>query len=167
MVYTAALGGAYVPVFPFELTHDEFMLSMVSRQDLMSTVPNVISISREKDPLSLGYGICDGIRSGDTIAEQVTGQYSAKLPEVLFADIDRIRATSIHKYFRTFSASNDCDVFLGALRNAREPEGKGSHPLPRPEAKFSAEEFGAYVAAVHMMELDIEKIIGSSSASRP
>lgn len=170
MAYTAALGGAYVPVIPYELMQDDFMLTKVADLNLLSTVPGVISIPAEEDPHSIGYGICDGIRTGNAIVEQITAQYNTKLPEILFADIDRVRTTTLHKYFIRYAEGKDCDAFLGALRNERErrdgtrPSGSiAGHPIPYPEAKFSKSEFGAYVAAVQMMEKDLKAIIGTVS----
>lgn len=53
MVYTTALGGSYVPVIPYELMLDEFMLEKVAGFNLLNTVQNVISIPAEEDPPSM------------------------------------------------------------------------------------------------------------------
>ncbi len=169
MAYTAALGGAYVPVISYELMLDDLMLTTVADLNLLSTIPGVRSIPAEEDPHSIGYGICEGIRSGNAIVEQVTAQYNTKLPEILFADVDRVRTTTLHKYFIRYAEGKSCDVFLGALRNERErrdgtqqPGRIAGHPIPYPEAKFSKDEFRAYVAAVQAMENDVMAIIGAA-----
>lgn len=171
MVYTAALGGSYVPVIPYELMLDEFMLKMVADFNLLNTVPNVVSIPKDEDPPSMGYGICEGIRNGNTVIEQVTAQYSTKLPEVLFGDADQLRGTALHKYFIRYAAGTDCEVFLGELRNARERRSDGKvrgfgHAIPHPAAKFKKEDFGAYIRAVQKMENDIKAIIETTSATK-
>lgn len=114
----------------------------------------------------MGYGICKGIRGGNTIVEQVTAHYNTKLPEILFADADQVRGTVLHKYFIRYASGTDCEVFLGDLRNARELQKDGKlqgvgHPIPHPAAKFTKEEFGAYIAAVQKMESDIKTITGA------
>jgi hypothetical protein len=170
--FMAALGGSYVPVVPYELLTNKTMLSMVANQKLMEPVPNITTVP-EDDTESLAYGMCRGVQDGDKQVNDAMMRYGSKIPERLYADIGEIRDTTIYKYFNGFIASNDCDVFLGLIRNRMDEKlGKlrpgqiaANWPIPVNMPSFSVEQFSEYVAAIKAFDNDASSLGGTQKVN--
>lgn len=171
--YQAALGGSYIPVMPYELMTDSFMLSKASQQDLMEPVPNVVTVPEDAST-SLGYGMCQGIRHGDEQVDSAMTRYSAKIPESLYSDIGKIRATTVYRYFSGFAAGSQCDVFLGKIRNrldakrALTSEGQivALHPIPVRLPSFSADDYREYIGAVQALDRNATLLSGGGGTRK-
>jgi hypothetical protein len=167
--YSAALGGAYVPALPYELMEDKFMLESASKQNFMQSVPNVRHIP-EETATSIAYDICTSIMEGEKTVAETFKLYNAKIPEVYFQDIEKIRATSLYQYFSTFIANKECNVFLGELKNdlikkRGEQEKYGfvfPNAIPRDTPKFSAQDFKKYIEEVRRLDSHASEILDSS-----
>jgi len=170
--FTAALGGAYVPVVPYELLSNKTMLSMVANQKLMEPVPNMETIP-EDDTDSLAYGMCRGVQDGDKQVTDAMTRYGSKIPERLYADIGGVRETTIYKYFDRFISSDGCDVFLGVVRNridqkmgrVRSGQIIANWAIPVNLPSFSAEQFAEYVAAVKTLDIDASSLAGGQKVN--
>ncbi|WP_087750665.1 hypothetical protein [Paraburkholderia caledonica] len=170
--FTAALGGAYVPVVPYELLTDKTMLSMVANQKLMEPVPNTDTVP-EDDTESLAYGMCRGVQDGDKQVNDAMMRYGSKIPERLYADIGGVRDTTIYKYFDRFITSGNCDVFLGVIRNRMDQKlGKirsgqiaANWPIPVDMPSFSVEQFSEYVAAIKTLDIDASYLDGTQKVN--
>ncbi|MFM0380094.1 hypothetical protein PQQ72_24105 [Paraburkholderia strydomiana] len=166
--FTAALGGAYVPVVPYELLTNKTMLSMVANQMLMEPAPNMKTIP-EDDTDSLAYGMCRGVQDGDKQVIDAMTRYGSKIPERLYADIGGVRETTIYKYFDRLIASEGCDVFVGVVRNRMDQKLGRVRPgqivanwaIPVNLPSFSAEQFAEYVAAVKTLDVDASSLDGA------
>lgn len=171
--YQAALGGSYIPVMPYELMRDDFMLSKATRQDLMEPVPNVVTVP-EDATTSLGYNMCQGIRHGDQQVDSTMTRYSAKIPELLYSDIGKVRATAIYRYFSGFAAGSKCDVFLGNIRNRLDAkrglpsEGQivALHPIPAHLPNFSVDDYRAYIGAVQALDQNATSLSGGDETKK-
>ncbi|REG60861.1 hypothetical protein B0G80_3685 [Paraburkholderia sp. BL6669N2] len=171
--FMAALGGAYIPVIPYELLTDRTMLSMVADQQLMEPVPNLETIP-ETDTESLAYGMCQGVKEGDERVNDAMTRYGSKIPERLYADIGTIQGTSIYSYYHGYIASGGCDVFLGVIRNRSDKK------LGRPQAgqiaanwaiplhmpTFSPDQYSEYVAAVETLDSDTSSLGGKKESKQ-
>lgn len=109
-MYLAAIGGAYVPVLPYDLMLHKDMLDMASKQNLMRGVPNVTVIPEEAET-SLANDICTSIEEADGVVQKAFSLYHAKIPEYLYQDILNITDTKIYQYFKTYFSKNECEVW--------------------------------------------------------
>lgn len=157
--YEAALGGSYLPVIPYELMLDEFMLRSAAKQDMMHGVPNTVTYP-EDAATSLGFDACVDIRSGNQLIDKTLSLYAAKMPEILFGDLEQIKETRVYEYFSAYGDRDDCEVFLGRMKAERdqetnkpiEPEKLSFVAIPRTPPEFSNQELKSYLLAVKRLE---------------
>ncbi|MHB0925931.1 MAG: hypothetical protein ACYC1F_05450 [Gallionellaceae bacterium] len=157
--YEAALGGSYLPVIPYELMLDEFMLRSATKQDMMHSVPNTVTYP-EDAATSLGFDVCVGIRSGNQLIDQTLSLYAAKMPEILFGDLEQIKETRVYEYFSAYGDRDDCKAFLGRMKAERDQEAnKPIEPgklhfvvMPGTPPEFSNQELKSYLLAVKRLE---------------
>lgn len=171
--YQAALGGSYIPVMPYELMRDDFMLSKASKQDLMEPVPNVVTFP-EDATTSLGYNMCQGIRHGDQQVDSAMTHYGAKIPETLYSDVGKVRATTVYRYFTSLAAGGKCDLFLGNIRSrleakrglASEWQIAARNPIPAHLPNFSVDDYREYIGAVQALDQNATLLSGGDGAKK-
>ncbi|MFA6309971.1 MAG: hypothetical protein WCV99_06220 [Sterolibacterium sp.] len=170
--YEAALGGSYLPVLPYELMLDEFMLHSASRQDMMHGMPGVITYPEEAAK-SLGFDVCAEIRLGNQTVDKTLALFSSKVPETVFADIEQIKATRLYQYFSAHADRNDCDIFLGKMKLERaratdrsaEPNKLSFVAVPRTPPEFSSQDLKSYLIAVKHFEDDVNAMAKTKADS--
>jgi hypothetical protein len=168
-MYLAALGGAYVPVLPYDLMLHKDMLNMASKQNLMRGVPNVTVIPEEAET-SLANDICRSIDEADGVVQKVFSLYNAKIPEYLYQDILNITDTKLYQYFKTYVSENECEVFQGELKNewdkkagrADEPKRLVGYPIPVRKPVVTPLELEQYVISVRKFDTDVAKILDAN-----
>lgn len=163
--YEASLGGTYLPVLPYELMLDDFMLRSAAKQDMMHGVPDVITYP-EDAATSLGFDVCTEIRSGNQIVDKTLSLFSSKVPETLFGDIEQIKTTHLYQYFSAHADLDSCYVFLGKIKlehakttdSPVEPNKISFVAIPRTPPEFSSQDLKSYLIAVKRLEDDVNGI---------